>query len=113
MAAESQERRTGNSEVEFMPTYEYECRACGEKVEYFQRISEPVKTECPVCGKPELVRLMGTGAGFIFKGSGFYATDYRSSDYKARAKADSGTPSDKCSSADKCPSAKKCPAGGK
>ncbi len=92
-----------------MPTYEYECRSCGKTVEYFQRISEPPKTECPACGKPDLVRLIGAGAGFLFKGSGFYVTDYRSSDYKAKAKADSGNSTGKCPSADKCPSASKCP----
>ena len=71
-----------------MPTYEYECRACGESVEYFQSISAPPKTECPACGKAELARLIGAGAGFLFKGSGFYITDYRSADYQAKAKAD-------------------------
>jgi len=71
-----------------MPTYDYECSACGEKLEVFQRMSEAPKKKCPKCGKNKLQRLIGSGAGFIFKGSGFYITDYRSSDYKAKAKAD-------------------------
>lgn len=76
-----------------MPTYDYECRACGKAFEFFQSISAPVKTKCPACGKRKLERLLGTGAGFIFKGSGFYITDYRSADYKAKAKAESDGPS--------------------
>jgi hypothetical protein len=52
-------------------------------------MSEAPKKKCPKCGKNKLQRLIGSGAGFIFKGSGFYITDYRSSDYKAKAKADS------------------------
>ena len=72
-----------------MPTYDYECRACGKAFEFFHSISEPPKTKCPACGKRKLVRLLGTGAGFLFKGSGFYITDYRSADYKAKAKAES------------------------
>ncbi len=76
-----------------MPTYDYECRECGQTFEHFQRISEPVKTTCPSCGRETLERLIGAGAGFIFKGSGFYSTDYRSSDYKSKAKADSGSSS--------------------
>jgi putative FmdB family regulatory protein len=72
-----------------MPTYEYECQKCGETVEIFHSISEPARKKCPSCGKNELKRLIGAGAGFIFKGSGFYITDYRSDDYKAKAKAES------------------------
>ena len=72
-----------------MPTYDYECRACGKTFEFFQSMSEAPKRKCPECGKQKLERLIGPGAGFIFKGSGFYITDYRSPDYKARAKAES------------------------
>ena len=72
-----------------MPTYDYECRACGETVEIFHAVSDAPKTKCPRCGKRKLARLIGGGAGFIFKGSGFYITDYRSEDYKAKAKAES------------------------
>ena len=73
-----------------MPTYDYECRACGKSFEFFQSIAEAPKKKCPACGKQKLQRLIGPGAGFIFKGSGFYITDYRSSDYKEKAKAEAG-----------------------
>ena len=71
-----------------MPTYDYECDACGHAFELFQSISEPVKRKCPECGKSKLRRLFGTGAAVVFKGSGFYQTDYRSDSYKKGAKAD-------------------------
>ena len=74
-----------------MPTYEYKCSACGHAFEQFQSItSEPTK-RCPQCGKSKVKRLLGTGAGIIFKGSGFYITDYRDASYAEKAKADSGT----------------------
>jgi len=68
-----------------MPTYDYQCQACDHKFELFQSISEPVKRKCPVCGKLKLRRLFGTGAAVVFKGSGFYETDYRSDSYKKAA----------------------------
>jgi len=68
-----------------MPTYDYECDACGHEFELFQSISEPVKRKCPECGKLKLRRLFGTGAAVVFKGSGFYETDYRSESYKKGA----------------------------
>jgi len=71
-----------------MPTYDYECDACEHKFELFQSISEPVKKKCPECGKPKLRRLFGTGAAVVFKGSGFYQTDYRSESYKKAAEKD-------------------------
>lgn len=71
-----------------MPTYDYECDSCGHSFELFQSISEPVKKKCPDCGKPKLRRLFGTGAAVMFKGSGFYQTDYRSESYKKAAAAD-------------------------
>jgi putative FmdB family regulatory protein len=71
-----------------MPTYDYECDACGHTFELFQSISEPVKKKCPDCGKPKLRRLFGTGAAIVFKGSGFYQTDYRSDSYKKAAEKD-------------------------
>jgi putative FmdB family regulatory protein len=71
-----------------MPTYDYECDACGHTFELFQSISEPVKKKCPDCGKPKLRRLFGTGAAVVFKGSGFYQTDYRSDSYKKAAEKD-------------------------
>jgi putative FmdB family regulatory protein len=76
-----------------MPTYDYECNACGHKFEHFQSITSPALRKCPECGKNKIKRLIGTGAGIIFKGSGFYCTDYRSDSYKASAKADSPTAS--------------------
>ena len=63
-----------------MPTYDYECDACGHTFELFQSISEPVKRKCPECGKSKLRRLFGTGAAVVFKGSGFYITDYAKKD---------------------------------
>jgi len=68
-----------------MPTYDYECDACGHKFELFQGINEPHKKKCPQCAKPKLRRLFGTGAAVVFKGSGFYQTDYRSESYKKGA----------------------------
>lgn len=65
-----------------MPTYDYECDACGHDFELFQSIKEPIKRKCPECGKLKLRRLFGTGAAVVFKGSGFYQTDYRSESYK-------------------------------
>lgn len=69
-----------------MPTYDYECDACGHEFELFQSISEPLKRKCPECKKLKLRRLFGTGAAIVFKGSGFYETDYRSESYKQGAK---------------------------
>lgn len=71
-----------------MPTYDYECDACGHKLEVFQSITAEPLTKCPECGKKKLRRLLGTGAALMFKGSGFYTTDYRSEGYKKRAEAD-------------------------
>lgn len=74
-----------------MPTYEYECRKCGHTFEKFQRISEPALKRCPTC-RGAVRRVLGSGAGLLFKGSGFYITDYRSDGYKKSAKAESATP---------------------
>lgn len=76
-----------------MPTYDYECEACGHTMELFQGINDPVKKKCPDCGKNKLKRLFGTGAAIVFKGSGFYQTDYRSEGYKKAAEADTKTAS--------------------
>lgn len=71
-----------------MPTYDYVCEACGHELEVFQSITESVKRKCPACGKLRLKRQIGGGAGILFKGSGFYQTDYRSSSYKKDAEAE-------------------------
>lgn len=71
-----------------MPTYEYECTACGHKFEKFQSIKAAPIKKCPECGKQKVKRLIGIGAGLLFKGSGFYITDYRSDAYNKSAKAD-------------------------
>ena len=71
-----------------MPTYDYHCDACGHEFELFQQMSESPQRKCPKCGKMKLQRLIGTGAGIIFKGGGFYETDYRSDNYKKSAEAD-------------------------
>jgi putative FmdB family regulatory protein len=68
-----------------VPTYEYECDACGKRFEEFQSITAAPIRKCPMCGKRKVRRLIGAGAGIIFKGSGFYQTDYRSESYKSAA----------------------------
>jgi putative FmdB family regulatory protein len=73
-----------------MPTYEYICENCGYEFERFQSIKARALRKCPDCGKPALKRLAGTGAGIIFKGSGFYETDYRSESYKQGEKSEKG-----------------------
>ncbi len=60
-----------------MPFYEYQCSNCGNQLEELQKMSDPPLTKCPKCGKDTLKRLIGTGGGLIFKGSGFYLTDYK------------------------------------
>lgn len=69
-----------------MPTYEYECPSCEDVVEAFQSMRDAPLTSCPKCGQPGVKRLIGRGAGIIFKGSGFYETDYR----RTAAKKDGG-----------------------
>lgn len=71
-----------------MPTYDYRCQACNHKFEEFQSITAKTLRKCPKCGKLKLQRLIGIGAGVIFKGSGFYETDYRSDSYKKDAKTE-------------------------
>lgn len=75
-----------------MPTYEYKCDACGHSFDQFQSITAQPLKKCPACHRPKLRRLIGAGAGLIFKGSGFYITDYRSESYKSAAKSESGAP---------------------
>lgn len=75
-----------------MPNYDYECQKCGKRFEVFQSMNDPKLTDCPQesCDG-EVKRLLGTGGGIIFKGAGFYQTDYRSSSYQAGAKAEGGS----------------------
>lgn len=76
-----------------MPTYEYQCGRCGHEFERFQKITDAPVRRCPKC-KGGVKRLIGTGAGVIFKGSGFYTTDYRSDSYKRAAKSETSAPSE-------------------
>jgi putative FmdB family regulatory protein len=71
-----------------MPTYEYQCDACQHNFDEFQSINDEPLKKCPKCKKKKLRRVFGTGAALIFRGSGFYTTDYRSESYKSAAKAD-------------------------
>lgn len=71
-----------------MPTYDYECRQCQHKWEVFQRITAKPLRKCPECGKLSARRVIGPGAAILFKGSGFYQTDYRSDSYRKAAEAD-------------------------
>lgn len=71
-----------------MPTYEYQCDACNHNFDEFQTITEEPLKKCPQCGKLKLRRVFGPGAAIIFKGSGFYQTDYRSESYQKAAKAE-------------------------
>ena len=81
-----------------MPTYEYQCTACGHSFEKFQSIKASRLRKCPKCGKFKLRRLIGSGGAVLFKGSGFYETDYK--------RPAPSTPCDKCDSKSECPAAK-------
>ncbi|MBI5206173.1 MAG: zinc ribbon domain-containing protein [Candidatus Firestonebacteria bacterium] len=89
-----------------MPTYSYECQDCKNIFDEFQKMTDPPLTTCPKCNG-KLKRLISSGSGIIFKGSGFYTTDYRNADYKKKAKEESnaciGNGKKECSS---CPSKK-------
>ena len=99
-----------------MPTYDYKCESCGETFEYFQSMNDPRLETCILDGcTGKVKRLLGTGAGIIFKGSGFYETDYRSDSYEKAAKKETETTSDSSKSDSKSdgskkPGAKKKPA---
>jgi putative FmdB family regulatory protein len=71
-----------------MPTYDYVCDECGHQFEAYESITAQPRTECPECTRPRLRRKIGPGAAILFKGSGFYQTDYRSESYKKAAEAD-------------------------
>ena len=90
-----------------MPTYEYECKSCGHEMEAFQRITEDPLKKCPECGKNMLKRKIGIGAGIIFKGSGFYETDYRSDAYNQAAKKDKESANKSSSDSSKSADSKK------
>ena len=95
-----------------MPTYEYECGACGHRFEKFQSMTEKAIKKCPECRKPESQRVISGGAGVLFKGSGFYQTDYRSKGYKESAKKD--VPQKEATAAPSCSGdCKSCPGGPK
>lgn len=85
-----------------MPTYDYACSACGHRFEHFQSMSSRKLRKCPSCGKSALERLVGAGSGVIFKGSGFYETDYKRADSGSGASDDSGgaAPSETSESSD-------------
>jgi putative FmdB family regulatory protein len=71
-----------------MPTYDYVCDACGAELEIFHSMSESARKKCPECKEPKLRKKIGAGSGILFKGTGFYQTDYRSDSYKSGAEAD-------------------------
>ncbi|MEE9368257.1 MAG: FmdB family zinc ribbon protein [Pontiella sp.] len=89
-----------------MPTYDYECTKCGHNFEAFHSISADPLTDCPEC-PGEIKRLIGGGAGFLFKGSGFYQTDYRSEGYQKAKAADK--PKESAPKKDKKSASKKAP----
>ncbi|MBL8763962.1 MAG: zinc ribbon domain-containing protein [Phycisphaerae bacterium] len=75
-----------------MPTYDYRCKSCGHEFEQFQSMTASPIRKCPKCARQMLERLIGTGAAVLFKGSGFYQTDYRSESYKKSADAETKPP---------------------
>lgn len=85
-----------------MPNYDYECDDCRERFELFQKMTDRPLAECVKCGG-RVRRLVGAGAGVIYKGGGFYTTEYRSEDYKRKARQDKES-----SAAPACPAAGKC-----
>jgi putative FmdB family regulatory protein len=98
-----------------MPTYDYVCEGCEHKFEHFQSMSSRRLRKCPDCGEPKLERLIGGGSGLIFKGSGFYETDYKRSGRGAPRSSKDGSSEDgssKDSSSKDSSSSKSAPAGG-
>ncbi|MDR2116086.1 MAG: zinc ribbon domain-containing protein [Planctomycetaceae bacterium] len=91
-----------------MPTYEYRCDACSHEFEEFQYIKDEPLKKCPNCGKNKLRRLISGGAAIVFKGSGFYQTDYRSDSYKKSAQSELPAAPATTSACNNCPSASTC-----
>ena len=94
-----------------MPTYEYRCRDCGREFEIFQRMSDEPVAPCPACGVGA-ERLISGGGGLLFKGEGFYITDYRSDSYRERAREESGAASEKKKDSDNSAAGKAGDGGG-
>jgi len=91
-----------------MPTYEYECQACGHAFEELQGMKDAKLTKCPKCHKNKLSRLIGSGSGMIFKGSGFYETDYKKKSGPESAKKDASKPAGSPAPAPKAPCGGSC-----
>jgi putative FmdB family regulatory protein len=91
-----------------MPTYEYRCDACSHEFEEFQYIKDEPLKKCPSCGQNKLRRLISGGAAIVFKGSGFYQTDYRSDSYKKSAQSESPATPPNSGACHNCPSASTC-----
>jgi len=89
-----------------MPTYDYQCLSCGDNFEAFQQMSETAIRSCPKC-KGKVKRLIGTGSGLIFKGSGFYATDYKKQAAASDNKKEPPSPCSGCKEAPSCNQANK------
>jgi putative FmdB family regulatory protein len=89
-----------------MPTYDYQCDACDHEFEIFESITAEPQKKCPKCKKSKLRRLFGSGAALVFKGSGFYSTDYRSDSYKKAAAAEKPATDSSASSGDSATKAK-------
>ena len=92
-----------------MPTYDYICDSCGHEFEAYESIMAPPRTDCPECKLPKLRRKIGPGAAILFKGSGFYQTDYRSDSYKKAAEADKPATETPQKSGDSAPSSSTSP----
>lgn len=92
-----------------MPTYEYQCKKCAHQLEAFQKITAQPLEICPACGG-KLKRLIVAGAGFIFKGRGFYTTDYRSKEYKEKEKQEAGPKGPTCPASKNNQACQNCPA---
>ncbi len=85
-----------------MPTYQYECSACGYRMDKMQSMTSPKLIQCPACHKDTLHRLIGTGGGIIFKGDGFYETDYKKKACPSSESCPSSTPGNSCGCSGGC-----------